>query len=131
MKRRVVMAASYEWFDNMKSNSMYKKLQKACELHGYVLGTAIIHVISDNSIELQVGIRRDENSKIFGKYLPQIKVVDNGTVEPIIQVITYNKVTLDENEFGLYALAVQHANHLVKLLLEEIDWSKLYRHEVK
>lgn len=131
MKKRIIQAASNDWFNNMQANSTYKKLQKACNLHGYVLGNALIHVNSDKSIEMEVVIRADKNSRIWGEYLPHIKVTDNGTTAPDIKILTFDKVTLDEDAFGLYALAVQHANHLLKLLLEEINWSTLYKHEVQ
>lgn len=129
MKKRIVQASVKDnWFNNMQSNSTYQKLQKACDLHGYRLGNALIHVNGNDSIEMEVVIRPDASSKIFGEYLPYIKVMDNGTTVPDIQILTYQKVTLDEDQFGLYALAVQHANRLLKLLVEEINWSTLYKH---
>lgn len=84
MKKRIVNAASSDWFNNMKANSTYQKLQRACELHGYVLGNALIHVKTDGSTEMEIVIRRDSNSKLFGTYLPHFTIVDNGTMVPDI-----------------------------------------------
>ena len=98
------------------SNSLKTKLTKLAKLHGFSIefwGEDIYAGFTFNP--------DTDANHFYIKFLPRIRVAMKNNA-PIVHVDIKTNLTLTREDFDSYHYAMQHTNHLIDALYEDIDW---------